>query len=213
MADLDQIQLYHITHVENLPAIIDAGGLLATNFIPAGQRGVNIAHSSIQARRAATIVSCSEGGSLHDYVPFYFAPRSPMLFAIHRGNVAGYAQGQAPIVVLRVSLREVLDSNSRWAFTDGHPTVQPSDFYDDPADLDEVDWNVMSLTYWNDTNDDPDRKRRRQAEFLVHQRCDWQLINGIASSNVVTAERVSQILAARQIQHVPPSGVVANWYY
>jgi hypothetical protein len=43
-----------------------------------------------------------------------------------------------------------------------------TDFYDDLNDLKEVDWNVMTLRIWKDTNDDPDRKRRRQAEFLVY---------------------------------------------
>ena len=47
----------------------------------------NIAYESIQDRRSIKSVPCGVGGSLHDYVPFYFAPRSPMLYTIHRGNL------------------------------------------------------------------------------------------------------------------------------
>lgn len=31
----------------------------------------------------------------------------------------------------------------------------------------DVDWDVMDLEFWNDTDVDGDRERRRQAEFLV----------------------------------------------
>ena len=69
-----------MTHVTNLPAIIQSGGLIATAILRAsGAAYANIAYTSIQEQRAAKPVPCSAGGSLHDYVPFYFAPRSPML--------------------------------------------------------------------------------------------------------------------------------------
>ena len=48
-----------------------------------------------------------------------------------------------------------------------------TDFFDDLKDLDKIDWDLMQSRYWNDTNDDPDRKRRRQAEFLVHEFFPW----------------------------------------
>lgn len=43
-----------------------------------------IAHNTIQDRRAQTYVPCLPGGNPHDYVPFYFAPCSPMLYAAHK---------------------------------------------------------------------------------------------------------------------------------
>jgi len=47
MAVPDPVYLYHITHVDNLPGIIEAGGLLANNSV-AENGYVNIAHESIQ---------------------------------------------------------------------------------------------------------------------------------------------------------------------
>lgn len=38
----------------------------------------------------------------------------------------------------------------------------------DLSDLDKIDWDVMGSDYWNDTNEDMNRKARRQAEFLVY---------------------------------------------
>ncbi|UTW68357.1 DUF4433 domain-containing protein [Anaerobacillus sp. HL2] len=42
-----------------------------------------------------------------------------------------------------------------------------------------MDWDVMESKYWFDTDDDPDRKRRRQAEFLVLRHFPLELVLGI----------------------------------
>jgi len=39
-------------------------------------------------------------GCVADYVPFYFAPRSPMLYKLHKGGVPNYTGGQDPLVYL-----------------------------------------------------------------------------------------------------------------
>ena len=97
----DPVLLYHITHLDNLPGILRTGCLHCHRQLhQAGQHPVNIAYQGIQDRRASTRVPCGPGGVLHDYVPFYFAPRSPMLYAIHRNQIQGYSGGQSPILHL-----------------------------------------------------------------------------------------------------------------
>jgi hypothetical protein len=87
--------------MQNLAGIIAKGGLIAqSGQVSQGVGYCNIAHSNIQDRRSRTSVPCGPAGNLHDYVPFYFAPRSPMLYAIDRGNVDGCTAGQADIVYL-----------------------------------------------------------------------------------------------------------------
>jgi hypothetical protein len=49
--------------------------------------------------------------------------------------------------------------------------------------------------YWSDTVDDMDRKRRKQAEFLVYRHCPWSLICEIAVLNERAKTRVEGILA------------------
>lgn len=81
---LDSVRLYHITHIDNLAAILQQGCLHCHRHLARLRfHPVNIAYQSIQDRRASTFVHCGPGGVLHDYVPFYFAPRSPMLYALH----------------------------------------------------------------------------------------------------------------------------------
>lgn len=88
--------IYHITHGRNLAAIIAAGGLWCDAQIAArGLTPLGIAHQHIKERRKQRIVPCAAGGTLADYVPFYFAPRSPMLYAIHSGYVERYDGGQS----------------------------------------------------------------------------------------------------------------------
>lgn len=204
--------IYHITHINNLTSILNSGGLIA-NGVLQRQRiyYVDIAHESIQGRRSKTLVPCGAGGVLHDYVPFYFAPRSPMLFTIHKGNVEGYEQGQELVIYLVSTAESIGAAALNFAFTDGHGIMNYTQFFDNLNDLNKIDWTIMREQYWRDTTDDNDRKRRRQAEFLVHQFCPWTLITEIGVINSTIQAQVRQIL--QNYNHQPTVTVYGNWYY
>jgi hypothetical protein len=85
--------IYHITPIDNLPGIIKEGGLFCDRDAKK-IKFVSIGHKDIKERRIRKRVPLGRGGVLADYVPFYFAPRSPMLYTINRGNVEGYTRGQ-----------------------------------------------------------------------------------------------------------------------
>ena len=145
--------IYHITHVDNLPGIIADGGLrCCADLRQSGVGYRNIAYTHIQDRRARTHVPSGPRGVLHDYVPFYFAPRSPMLYTISRGNVATYAEGQQPVVYMVSTVQAVHAAGLGFVFTDGHATIMTSAFYDDSVHLDQIDWTLMRSRYWNDTD-------------------------------------------------------------
>ena len=203
-------QIYHITHIKNLPSILQSGGLVANSGLQQTQYK-NIAHSQIQDRRANTSVPCAAGGCLHDYVPFYFAPRSPMLCAIHNGKVKGHTGGQNSIIHLVSEAELIKTNNLTFAFTDGHATMIFSEFYDNLQSLDAVDWQIMQKRYWDNTPEDGDMKRRRQAEFLIHQYCPWTLITEIGVINITVTSQVTNILQKFNCNN---SGkVYSNWYY
>lgn len=208
----DPVWLYHITHIDNLPGILQQGCLYCHRHLTQLQRHpVNIAYQSIQDRRASTPVPCGPCGVLHDYVPFYFAPRSPMLYALHTGQVAGYTGGQTPIVHLVSSLARIHETGHSFVFTDGHATMALSRFFTGLDDLAEIDWPLMLQEYWNDTPQYPDRKRRRQAEFLVYNQVSWAAILGIGVIDNRMQARVQSILSAHGI--ATAVGVRRNWYY
>ena len=135
--------------------ILSASELLAKSALDQEDTGyTNIAHRSVQDRRAHTAGPCGPGGVLHDYVPFYFAPRSPMLYTISRGNVEGFKAGQE-FVVHRVSTAQAVQkAGLGFVFTDGHGIMAFTTFHDDLTQLDEVDWELMKSRYWFDTDED-----------------------------------------------------------
>ncbi|MEA1933431.1 MAG: DUF4433 domain-containing protein [Thermodesulfobacteriota bacterium] len=206
------IKLYHITHIRNLTGIVESGLLLSQSQVHAERVPfINIAHNTLQDRRASTRVPCGPDGTLHDYVPFYFASRSPMLYSINQGNVEGYDEGQGPVLHLVTSIKNVLDAGLGFVFTDGHGIMDFTDFYDDLKDLDHVDWDVMKATYWADTEDDTDRRRRRQAEFLIHEKLPFQYIEEIGVIDRTVQEEVESLMRASVFR--PGVAVRRGWYY
>jgi len=71
----------------------------------------------------------------------------------------------------------------------------------------------MTATYWLDNEKYPDRKRRRQAEFLIHQSAPWEILAGIAVKTEAMKERVEQILLVSGPRHKLEVKVLPNWYY
>lgn len=208
----DQTYIYHITPIENLRLILAAGELRAKRALDQDAAAyATIAHQNIQDRRARTPVPCAPYGVLHDYVPFYFGPRSPMLYAISRGMVEGFGGSQQSIVHVVATIQDIQARGLDFAFTDGHGTIALTAFYNDLASLSEVDFPLMKARYWADTDDDPDRKRRRQAEFLVHRRLPLTLIRGIGVAGPGQKDEVEALLAEFGLNI--PVAVMAGWYY
>jgi hypothetical protein len=204
--------IYHITSIQNLPDILDAGGLWCDRIVEDQHMAhTNIAYPHIKLRRAQKVVQCGPGGVVADYVPFYFAPRSPMLFVINKGGVVGYRGGQSPILHLVSSAEAVEAAGLPFTFTDGHATVEISQYYTDLNRLDQIDWAIMRSIYWNDTFEDGDRSRRRQAEFLVHNFLPFSLIETIGVINQTIARQVNGLL--QQLPTKPNIEVVPTWYY
>jgi ssDNA thymidine ADP-ribosyltransferase, DarT len=135
--------------------------------------GVEIGYDHIKRRRARRVVPCGGRGTLADYVPFYFAPRSPMLYAITRGQVSAEAARTDQIVYLVSSTQSLRRAGLTVVASNRHAELDYAELSDLDGDLDHdgfVDWPLMTAKYWNNTPDDPDRKERRQAECLVHPR-------------------------------------------
>lgn len=208
---MDPVLIYHITHINNLESILLKGGLLCVNEINITKSPVSIAHQSIQDQRAEFKVPVSPYGCLHDYVPFYFAPRSPMLYTINRGNVMGYNEGQGPIIYLVTNVNEIANKSIPYCFTDGHGIMHFTAYYEDLRDLKEIDWAIMKEKYWGDTPEDPDRKRRRQAEFLVYNFVPIECIQKICVINNKYKTKIQQILSEKKVEI--PVNIESSWYY
>lgn len=199
--------LFHMTHIENLTAILNAGELKSyRQLIKDSTEYKDIAAQNVQSRRAETKVPLYPGGLLHDYVPFYFAGRSPMLYVVKNNGIP-----QSDLIYLMTNTERIVDSTLPFVFTDGHAIMVLSSFYSSLDDLNRIDWNVMSSDYWNDTLEDPDRKRKRQAEFLIYKSISLEWITGIATYTNTTKAQVEDLI--RKSGHSLPVYVVPRFYY
>lgn len=203
----------HFTHIRNLPGILEAGCLRADSTVDRrSELIVEAADLSIKATRKTVRVPLEPYGCVADYVPFYFAPRSPMLYKLAKGSVPTYSDGQDSLVYLVSTVETIAQAGLRYLFSDGNCASAATRFADDLRLLDSmVDWELMDAQMWCSTADDPDRRRRRMAEFLVHDRVPVTLLVGIAVRAKGPLEQVNGILAA----HGTSLRVLARpgWYF
>jgi ssDNA thymidine ADP-ribosyltransferase DarT-like protein len=98
----DPGRIYHITHVDNLGSILSDGHLLSdAEMIARGGPDVAVGMSSIKQRRLRLPVKCFAATMVGQYVPFYFCPRSIMLYLMGNHPELTYRGGQSPIVISR----------------------------------------------------------------------------------------------------------------
>lgn len=217
-------RLFHITAIANLPDICAAGALVSKNSgASAGIDYQNIAHQGAQGARARRGVPNPPGGLVHDFVPFYFAPRSPMLCAINGGRVAGCALRQQDIIHLETTVDRVVVSGAPFVFYDRNATLAFSTPHTDLARLDDaIAWDLLTeppaldgyCKYWHNNPNTvryADRMERRQAEFLVKDRVSLGAFLRIGVIDQDKAEEVRAILAASGISL--QVDVMRDWYF
>lgn len=204
--------LYHFTHVDHL-ADIARRGLLADSAIQgSGLLAIEVGHSDIKLRRRSRSVTIGHGGVVADYVPFYFAPRSPMMYVIDRGGVPTYVGGCDQLVYLTTTVERLGELGMRPIYTDRNATIAYAKFTDDLARLDNlVDWALMDGTWWHDTPAEPDRKERRMAECLVHRQVPWEAFQDVSAQNAACARKAQQILSTAGVRTTV--SVRPEWYF
>lgn len=136
--------LFHLTHMSNLAPIAQDGVRCDTEVTDTGRRFTDVGNQDIKSRRRVRRVPVPPGGVVADYVPFYFAARSPMLYAIHMGNVDTYTGGQSELVYLVTSIDALVDHRLAAIFTDRNAALEVARFGTDLAIIDKyVDWDLM----------------------------------------------------------------------
>lgn len=205
--------IYRMMHIDNLDTVLQQGGLYAPNHVPDdGLPYRSILDSEIAVIRHEKTIPYGMGGTVHDYVPFYLGPRSPMLLRLHTDRVLGYDEGQKPIIYIVSHVEKCIAANAEFVFSDGHGIAGYTKWYAQPDALKSLDWNCIYADYWADTEDDNDRQRRKQAEFLIYEHCDWSLVSCIAVVNSVMKSRVEEIQALYE-DKVKPVIIRRDWYF
>ncbi|MFZ2143234.1 MAG: DUF4433 domain-containing protein [Xanthobacteraceae bacterium] len=211
-------KIYHIVHVDKLTSIIADDRLdCDAVMVKRDNVGTLIGMTDIKERRLRLRIDCRPGLHVGDCVPFYFCPRSVMLFLLHRGNhpKLTYRGGQGPIVHLESDLRAAVDwaekNARRWAFTLSNAGAF---YFEDRchlARLSEVNWDAVQANKWSGTGVSGLIQEGKQAEFLVERSFPWRLIERIGVYAEGVAQQVGNVI--RGARHRPKVEIRQDWYY
>ena len=166
MPDLNKTYLYRMTHIENVPHILEHGVThMSSAHTNKGYKAIGD-NSIISTRNNFDLPN---GKKLGAYIPFYFGARMPMLYVIQKGYNDVPVTPATDIVYCISSVQKIIDHNLPYVFTNGHAIDGLSDFYDrkDILNINTIlDKKAIDAIYWRN-EDDLDLKRRKEAEFLV----------------------------------------------
>ncbi|MDM8535290.1 DUF4433 domain-containing protein [Desulfobacterales bacterium HSG17] len=206
--------IFRFIHIDNLEIYLQRGGIHSPNHTPDDGFVYKTIHNiDIQSHRRLTQIPCSSGGSIHDYVPFYFGPRSPMLYRLHTRWETDYKDGQESLIYLISTVQTMNYAGKNFVFSDGHGIAVFTEWFDNLANLNNVDWETVYTWFWRDTVEDMDRQRRKQAEFLVYGFCEWSLIHEIGVINNHMKSRAENIMKVFQPELHRPVYIRRDWYY
>ncbi len=193
--DVENIGLYRIISIQNLEKDLKKG-LFAKSKAPVDASRVVIGNKEIISSRDQRPVKCYPDTMVNDYVPFYFAVRTPMLYNIYTG-MGVPKKPQNEIVYLCYRLMDLATDEFQWCFTNANAAERITKFYTDLNDLEQVDWHSINTTDFrtNNSDGDEDRIRKKHAEFLIKDHVPKHKISEIAVINTTVKIEVETIVS------------------
>lgn len=205
-------KIYHIVHIDRLTSIINDGYLWCdSETAKRSSPGTTIGMGGIKQRRLKLPLSSHANLQVGDCVPFYFCPRSVMLYVLYQANhiELSYRGGQDPIIHLEADLRQTVEwakqNDLRWAFTLSNAGTFYFEDRCNLTQLDEIDWNAVQAKKWKHC------KEEKQAEFLIEEQFPWTLVSRIGLRTQIVKEQVNDIL--KGAPHKPQVEILTRWYY
>ena len=162
-------------------------------------------------KRATHPVPIGSGGSLADYVPFYFTPWSVMMLNIKTGFSGVIKRPNSDIAILVSSLYRLEELGVPFVFTDGHAYMKGIEFFDSMADLGKIDWNLLRGRDFQNDPEDPGKLGRYMAEALVYRHVPVPALKGIVCYNTATKETLEN--TTKQLRLTIPVKVLTDWYF
>jgi hypothetical protein len=110
-------------------------------------------------------------------------------------------------------MADIVSNCEEWCFTDGHAKTKITSFYNDLEDLKEVYWDKVDLRFWHNSEDDFDRMRHKQAEFLVKNHVPVDCVAAIVTYNDDAANAVREMINELNLEipvRINPGG---KYYY
>ena len=172
---------------------------------------MSIGNEDLIARRRKTRVPIHPGGTLSDYVPFYFTPFSPMALKICTGHGVPLVPNER-LAIIMSDLHRLRSSGLTCIFTDAHAATATTAFHDDVENLSAIDWQILQRRdFRTDRDKDPRRKERYQAEALVHRHVPINAVRGIFAYTDAVKASLERSIAELGISL--PVSVRRRWYF
>jgi hypothetical protein len=213
-----QPKIYHIVHVDRLASIVTDGYLWSdAEMVQRQGVGTTIGMNNIKARRLTELsLSCHPDLRVGNCTPFYFCPRSVMLYLIFRRNEElTYKGGQEPIVHLEADLQATIawaqQNSRRWAFTLSNAGAYYFEDRSDIARLGDINWDAVQARQWAGNGVSRSVKEGKQAEFLIERALPWHLVERIGVSSQAYVQPVSNSMQGAA--HRPQIEIRREWYY
>ncbi|KRQ16855.1 type II toxin-antitoxin system toxin DNA ADP-ribosyl transferase DarT [Bradyrhizobium manausense] len=182
--------IFRICHKSNVEKVLNDGGCICANDAQ-NSKYAEIGNQELISKRKAHPVPCGPGGTLGDYVPFYFTPYSPMLYNIKTGYNGIPKKPIEDIVILITSLHYLTQKGVPFVFTDRHAYLKLAQFSNDLSNLSWIIWPVLQVRDFK--KDDMDKFEKYQAEALVHKKLPLNALMGIACFNDAVKTEVEQL--------------------
>lgn len=206
----EKAYIFRIVHRDNLGWILDHG-LHCRSADVIDPNYVEIGNPDLISKRNNRPLPIEPGGTLSDYVPFYFTPRSPMLYNIHTGHNGIRQRRNDEIIIFVASLHRIKKLGMKFLFSDHHAYVQFAKFYSDIEQLNVIDWGILQRSDFKRDYDDLGKFDRYQAEALIYEHVPIEALSGIACVNETEVARVKKQVAAagRELKVAAKPG----WYF
>lgn len=203
-------RIFRIVHAECVPWIL-AHGLHCRSSTTQDPHYVNIGSVDLIGKRATKAVPLAPGGTLADYVPFYFTPWSIMMLNIHTGYGGITKRANHEIVILVSSIHRVEELGLPYLFTNQHAYAAGTEYFSRSADLGSIDWPLLQSRNFKTNDADPGRQVRYQAEALIHRHVPLEAILGIGCANATVQRNLESLVAARGL--TLSVKVTPQWYF
>ncbi|MDE6483993.1 MAG: DUF4433 domain-containing protein [Duncaniella sp.] len=194
---------FRITHIDNIPHILRFGIVRASSPMRSTEF-VSIGDSQVIDIRKELVFNNIR---ISECVPFYFGPRSPMLYVIQHGYNGVRRQEPEDIVYCVLRLDDLINSNIECIFSNGHALSALTKFYDKDS-LNDINnlirYDDVYASKWNNNEYDIDIKRRKEAELLINDDVPLHLICGYIVYNDNAKNSLKSMGITDNMIHVAP---------
>jgi hypothetical protein len=174
--------IYRMVHWQNIPHILQYG-LCCHSHENADPNYINIGHGQLINDRDQHQIDLEGVGVLGEYIPFYFAGHSPMLYLIMNGFQGVQKRPQEDLIFLVSKIKNVSQSGVEFFFTDRNAKMKLAKTYRDVEDLDKLDWDSIKTRDWKNTEENFQKRDLKQAEFLVRHHLPVEFISAVVVRN------------------------------